>query len=253
MIKCVDFEEKLVLYHEIIAKMSSFEKMNWEDNFRIEFTHDSTAIEGNTLTLIETKMILEDGITPKEIKLKELDEIRGHADAWDFVKEKVAENCILSESILKDIHERILPVRGIGGIYRTVAVYIKGARHTPPSPYKVREAMKDFFYELNHRTFNNTLEKAAWIHAEFVKIHPFQDGNGRTARLLMNYQLMLDGLFPTSVKKADRERYFSVLEEYAVAGNIVPFVQLLQENMEKELNLFLSMYSYHLQIKSLSR
>lgn len=239
-----NLQNKTEMFQLIFPRLSDAEKKDWEDNFRVEFTHDSTSIEGNTLTLIETKMILEDKIVPAETSLKELDEVRGHADAWDFVRESVSKGIPLTENIIRDIHERVLPVKGVGGFYRKIPVYIRGAQHVPPNPIHVWDYMKNFDYQIQHRAFPDDIEKAAWIHAELVKIHPFQDGNGRTARLTMNYHLMNHGYPPTSIKKKNREEYFKTLEEYALHENIQPFKQLLIENMNREMDSFLTMHSY---------
>ena len=246
-----DLERKIQLFQSVFPKLSEFEKTDWEENFLVEFTHDSTSIEGNTLTLIETKMILADAIVPAETTLRELDEVRGHADAWQFVKDCVKGNVPLSENIIKDIHERVLPARGAGGIYRSVPVYIRGAQHVPPNPRKVWDAMKNFAYRMDHDTFANSIEKAAWIHAEFVKIHPFQDGNGRTARLIMNYHLLANDFPPTSIKLKNKEEYFSALEEYAMQDSLTSFSSLLHKNMEREMDAFLSMYAQHIDVEQL--
>jgi Uncharacterized conserved protein len=243
-----DFTNKIALFNIVFAKLSAFEKNDWEENFLVEFTHDSTAIEGNTLTLIETKMILTDRMVPAETSLRELDEVRDHADAWKFVKESVRQGARLSENLIKDIHERVVPTKGIGGIYRSIPVYIRGAQHIPPHPHKVWDGMKNFIYRMEHDEFTDAIEKAAWIHAEFVKIHPFQDGNGRTARLMMNHHLMQNGFPPTSIKRKNRQEYFTALEDYALHDTIAPFAALLRANMERELDEFLSMYSVHIDL-----
>lgn len=234
--------QKLEQYKHILEQLDDFTRKNWEDNFTIEFTHDTTAIEGNTLTLIDTKMILEDGIVPKETTLFELDQIRGHADAWQYVKENVKNNIPLSENLIKDIHERVVPIRGVGGIYRTVPVYIRGAQHVPPNYKKVRELMKYFIQDMNIKSFSSVAELAAWTHAEFVKIHPFQDGNGRTARLMLNYQLMLNNYPPINIKKDNVHEYFNALEMFAIRDDINPFKDLVQDNIEKSLDKFINMY-----------
>lgn len=243
-----DFIKKVDLFNVVFPKLSTFEKNDWEENFMVEFTHDSTSIEGNTLTLIETKMILTDHLVPAETSLRELDEVRDHASAWTFVKENARKGVALTENLIRDIHERVVPAEGIGGIYRRIPVYIRGAQHVPPHPHKVLDAMKNFIYRMEHDQFPNQTEKAAWIHAEFVKIHPFQDGNGRTARLIMNYFLLTHGMPPTSIKRKNRQEYFVSLEEYAVHDVIDPFVLLLRTNMEREFDEFLSMYSVHLDL-----
>ena len=243
-----DFTKKVALFNMVFPKLSAFEKNDWEENFLVEFTHDSTSIEGNTLTLIETKMILTDRIVPAETSLKELDEVRDHASAWQFVKENVRKGMPLSENLIKDVHERVVPAAGIGGIYRSIPVYIRGAQHVPPHPHKVWDAMKNFTYRMEHDEFSAPIEKAAWIHAEFVKIHPFQDGNGRTARLIMNYFLLAHGFPPTSIKHKNRQEYFAALEDYALHDLIATFAALLRANMEREIDEFLSMYSVHLDL-----
>lgn len=246
-----DLERKIQLFQSVFPKLSEFEKTDWEENFLVEFTHDSTSIEGNTLTLIETKMILADEVVPAETTLRELDEVRGHADAWQFVKDCVREHIPFSEDVIKDIHEWVLPARGAGGIYRNVPVYIRGAQHVPPNPRKVWDAMKNFAYRMEHDTFASPIEKAAWIHAEFVKIHPFQDGNGRTARLIMNYHLLANDFPPTSIKLKNKEEYFSALEEYAMQDSLTSFSSLLHKNMEREMDAFLFMYAQHIDVAQL--
>lgn len=247
-----DFETQIKLYAIIREKLTPVETANWEEKFNIEYAHNSTAIEGNTCTLIETKMILEDKIAPAEKTLREIDEIRFHYAAFQYVKENVKQEIPLTEEVIKDIYERVLNVPGIGGIYRNIAVYINGAEHVPPNPKRVREYMKFFMDDLRTNKFADPLEKAAWTHAEFVKIHPFQDGNGRTARLLMNYSLMSDGYPPTIIKKGNVREYFQSLETYSLKGDIQPFTTLLRRNLAKELDQFLHMYQHHIDIKELT-
>lgn len=235
-------KQKLEQYNHILHKLDYFTRKNWEDNFTIEFTYNTTAMEGHTLTLIDTKMILEDGIVPKETTLFELDQIRGHADAWQYVKENVRNNIPLSENLIKDIHERVVPARGARGIYRTFPVCIRGARHVPPNYKKGSELMKCFIQDMNIKSFSSVAELAAWTHAEFVKIHSFQDGNGRTARLMLNYQLMLNNYPPINIKKDSVHEYFNALEIYVVRDDIIPFRDLVQDNVEKTLDRFINMY-----------
>ena len=111
--------------------------------------------------------------------------------------------------------------------------------------------MKNFAYRMEHDTFASPIEKAAWIHAEFVKIHPFQDGNWRTARLMMNYHLLANNFPPTSIKLKNKEEYFSALEEYAMQDSLTSFSSLLHKNMEREMDAFLSMYGQHIDVAQL--
>ena len=235
-------KQKLELYKRILESFDGFSRKNWEDTFTIEFTHDSTAIEGNTLTLIDTKMILEDGVVPKETTLLELDQIRGHAEAWQYVKENVKNNIPLSENVIKDIHKRVLLTRDVGDAYRLVPVYIRGAQYVPPNFKKIGELMKCYIQDMHKNVFSSVPELAAWTHAEFVKIHPFRCGNGQIARLLLNYQLMLNDYPPINIKKDNVREYFDTLETYALKNDIGPFTKLVQENITKSLDKFINMY-----------
>lgn len=236
-------DEKLSVYRKIRSQMTDLQRQNFDDTFTIDFTHHTTAIEGNTLTLIETKMILDDKIVPKETTLFELDQVRGHAEAWSYVKSNVLSGIEITENVIKDIHERVVPARGIGGLYRNVPVFIKGAQHVPPNYKKVRELMKLFAMDISIKEFSNPVERAAWIHAEFVKIHPFQDGNGRTARLLLNYSLLLDDYPPINIKKDNVEEYFASLEEYSLYGNLEKFENLVMGNVHKSLDMYIEMFA----------
>ena len=218
--------------------LSSFEK-----SFEIEYAHNSTAIEGNTLTLIQTKAILEDGLSVGGKSLREIYEVANHAKAFAYVQKCVAEEKPLTEAIVKDIHAILMENILTGGVYRNVEVRITGAKHKPPAPAEMYRQVKDFYADLPCRTELNAIELAAWTHAEFVKIHPFVDGNGRTSRMLMNYQLMKAGFLPVSIAKEDRLSYFETLEEYAVTRNINPFAEMIAALEEKRLDEYLGIVS----------
>ena len=213
---------------------------SFDKSFDIEYAHNSTAIEGNTLTLIQTKAILEDGLSIGGKTLREIYEVANHAKAFAFVKKCVAEGKSLDESIAKDIHALLMENILVGGVYRNVAVRISGAGFRPPLPNEMFRQVKDFFADLPYRTDLNPIELAAWTHAEFVKIHPFVDGNGRTSRMLMNYQLMFFGFLPVSIDKETRLVYFEALEAYAVGGNLKPFAEMIAALEEIRLDEYLS-------------
>jgi Fic family protein len=217
------------------AAFKSFEK-----SFDIEYTHNSTAIEGNTLTLIQTKAILEDHLSVGGKSLREIYEVVNHNKAFDYVKKCIAENKPLSESVVKDIHFMLMENIIIGGIYRNVGVRITGAKHKPPAPSEMYIQIKDFYEKLQDKQEINTIEPAAWTHAEFVKIHPYEDGNGRTSRLIMNYQLMINGFLPISIAKEDRLAYFETLEAYAVDGDLQPFAEMIANLESTQLDDYLS-------------
>ncbi|MCM1544309.1 MAG: Fic family protein [Ruminococcus sp.] len=212
---------------------------NYASAFEVEYTHNSTAIEGNTLTLMETKLLLEDKLSVGGKKLREIYEVVNHKKAFGYVKQCIAEQKTLDENIVKDIHSMLMDNIMVGGIYRNVDVYISGARHTPPTPNEMYRQIKAFYFDLSGNS-PDAIHLAAWTHAEFVKIHPFVDGNGRTARLIMNYQLMKHGFFAISIAKEDRLAYFEKLEAYALDGNIEPFAQFIGELEENQLDLYIN-------------
>ena len=223
---------------------SNSEKLfdNFDKAFEVDYAHNSTAIEGNTLTLIETKVLLEDEISVGNKSLREIYEVINHNKAFAYVKKCISENKQLDENIVKDIHSILMENILVGGVYRNVEVRITGAKHKPPVPSEMYYQIKEFFSNINSKSDLNPIELAAWTHAEFVKIHPFIDGNGRTSRLIMNYQLLRNEFLPVSINTEDRLEYFNLLEEYAVNGNLVPFVDFIAKLEEQQLDEYLSIF-----------
>ncbi len=213
---------------------------NYAENFSIEYTHNSTAIEGNTLSLMETKLLLDDQLSVGGKQLREIYEVVNHNKAFEYVGSCIAKGTPLDEKIVKDIHAILMENIMQGGIYRDVDVYISGAQHTPPSPNEMYRQIKGFYMDLSEKSGIEPIKLAAWTHAEFVRIHPFVDGNGRTARLIMNYQLMLGGYLPVSIAKGDRLKYFDCLEQYALQGNLGPFEELIAELEETRLDAYIN-------------
>lgn len=214
----------------------------FEKAFEVSYTHNSTAIEGNTLTLIETKLVLEDGIAVGGKELREIYEQVNHQRAYRYVKQCIEEGKPLTEMIVKNIHQFLMENIIPGGIYRDVNVYISGAQHTPPEPLEMYHQIKNFYLDLAWKTDAlNPIELAAWTHAEFVRIHPFRDGNGRTSRLLMNYQLMANGFPAIDIAKESRLEYFNALEAYAVRDDLAPFAEMIADLAEQRLDQYLQM------------
>ncbi len=211
----------------------------FDRSFEIEYTHNSTAIEGNTLSLIQTKAILEDGISVGGKTLREIYEVVNHQKAFRFIKCCIADGKPLDERIIKDIHALLMENILTGGVYRTVEVRISGAKHKPPAPDEMFQQIKNFYAELPYMVESNAVKLAAWTHAEFVKIHPYVDGNGRTSRMIMNYQLMANGFLPVSIAKENRLEYFEVLEAYAVNGELQPFIEMIASLEEQRLDEYL--------------
>ncbi|NMA23988.1 MAG: Fic family protein, partial [Spirochaetales bacterium] len=194
------------LFKRIDAKMAELEKRRsltqgelerLGEEFLLEFTYNSNAIEGSSLTLQETAMVLE-GITIDKKPLKEHLEAVGHKDAFEYVKELVSENVNLSEKIIKDIHSLVLMDRPQDkGVYRRIPVKIVGAKTEPPQPYIIGIKIEELM--LNYNNVDNKLhdiERIARFHLDFEGIHPFIDGNGRTGRLVLNLELMKNSYPP---------------------------------------------------------
>lgn len=228
--------EQLSLLCEQLPKevLQSFDR-----SFEVEYTHNSTAIEGNTLSLIQTKAILEDGISVGGKTLREIYEVVNHNKAFGFVKKCVTEGKALDETIIKEIHALLMENILTGGVYRNVEVRISGAKHKPPVPSEMYHQIKNFYADMPYKVKENAIEFAAWTHAEFVKIHPFVDGNGRTSRMIMNYQLLASGFLPVSIAKENRLEYFEALEAYAVEGDLNPFANMIAELEEQRLDEYL--------------
>ncbi len=199
-----------------------------EESINLEWTFNSNGIEGNTLTLRETQIVLE-GITVGGKSIKEHLEAINHEKAIIYLNELVKENNPITEWNIKNIHQLVLKEIDDenAGRYRRENVTIKGAAHTPPDYLKVPELMEKLI--LNYENWNgfHPIIQAALLHGELLKIHPFVDGNGRTSRLLMNLDLMNHGFNPVIIKKEDRLEYYETLDKAHTTGNYNDFVKLI--------------------------
>ena len=208
------------------------------EDFMVEYTHNSTAIEGNTLTLRETDMVLR-GLTIDQKPLKDHLEVVGHKDAFWYICDLVKSKAELTESVIKQIHTLVLGDKPQDrGVYRRVPVRIMGALTTPVQPYliepKIYELLQNF-----QKDEGNIVERLAKFHIEFERIHPFIDGNGRTGRLLVNLELMKAGYPPIDIKFADRMRYYSAFDGYHVSGKPTEMAQLFAEYLNVRLDEYL--------------
>lgn len=198
------------------------------DDFDLRFTHESTKIEGNTLSIAEVKTLLVDKISIGGKDLRELYEVTNNQKAYKLIKSRLEEGAELDEELIKDIHQVVMENIIEGGLYRSYNVRITGASFTPPDWTEVRTAMKWFMADFEAKKSDlNSIELASYVHAEFVRIHPFQDGNGRTARLLLNFMLMKAGYQPVIIEAKDRPIYYESLNDYAVTGNLESFYSLV--------------------------
>lgn len=214
------------------------EAMRLNEEFAVEYTYNSNAIEGNTLTLRETDLVLR-GLTVGQKPLKDHMEAVGHKEAFDFVLELVKNNVPLSESIIKQIHFLVLAdKKDDRGVYRRVPVRIMGANHEPTKPYLIESETEQLLkrFEQNQE---HIITKLARFHIEFEGIHPFIDGNGRTGRLLVNLELMKAGFPPIDIKFTDRVAYYNAFDEYYVNHNISKMESLFADYVNAKLDLYL--------------
>ena len=211
------------------------------DEFMVEFTYNSNAIEGNTLTLKETAMALE-GMTIDQKPLKDHLEAVGHRDAFLYVQDVAKKDMPLSESVIKNIHSLVLMNRPDDkGVYRRIPVRIMGAYTEPVQPYLVEPKMAELVNTDNERKgIIHDIERIARFHLEFEGIHPFIDGNGRTGRLLMNLELIRCGYPPINVKFADRKRYYDAFDAYYRDGNARQMIEMIAQYVNARLGEYLA-------------
>lgn len=208
--------------------------------FELEYTYESNRIEGNTLTLQETVLVVEKGLTIGGKPLADHLEAINHTHALEYVKEIATGREPFTEAVLLNIHRLILQSidNAHAGRYRSVPVLISGAAHVPPQPYLLTKQMEDYFlWEAENRTALHPVLRAAELHERLVTIHPFIDGNGRTARLVMNLILLQHG-YPIAILKGDAESrlaYYAALEAAQVEGDKTPFLELIADNVKSTL------------------
>lgn len=210
------------------------------EEFIVEYTYNSNAIEGNTLTLRETDMVLR-GLTIDKKPLKDHMEAVGHKEAFDFVRDLVKDNVPISESIIKQIHYLVLADKKEDrGVYRRVPVRIMGAKHEPVQPYLIQPQMEQLL-EKYRNSIEHIIPKLARFHIEFEGIHPFIDGNGRTGRLLVNLELMKAGYPPIDIKFTDRIAYYNAFDEYHGKHNLGAMEKLFAGYLKEQLDGYLRM------------
>lgn len=210
------------------------------EEFIVEYTYNSNAIEGNTLTLRETDMVLR-GLTIDQKPLKYHMEAVGHKEAFEFVSELVKGNKEISESLIKQIHFLVLADKKEDrGVYRRVPVRIMGAKHEPVQPYMIEPSMEKLLSWYKNCK-DNIVTKLAKFHIEFEAVHPFIDGNGRCGRLLVNLELMKAGYPPIDIKFTDRVAYYKAFDAYHEKKNLAPmetlFARYLIDRLDGYLNI----------------
>jgi len=211
------------------------------EDIRLRHTYHSDAIEGNTLTLQETKLVLEEGVTIGGKPLKDHIEARNDAEAFDLMMELANSKKKISQEIIQQIHEFVM--KGIlnnPGQYRTENVRIAGAKIKHPSYLKIVKLMDEYIQNIEKLKLQ-TIKKASFIHHEFVRIHPFIDGNGRAARLLTNFYLIKNGYPPIIIQKEDRKKYYKTLNK-ADQGDLSDFATYIARSVNESLQYYLSSF-----------
>ena len=224
---------------EIIVRLS--------EEIRIRHTYNSNAIEGNTLTLSETKMILEEGITIGGKELKEHLEVTGNSDAYLLVEEMASKEKKIDHLVIQQLHQLVTRGQQLdSGQYRTLNVRISGADKRPSDFLKILPLLDEYLAKINNSK-THPLLLAPFVHHRFVQIHPFSDGNGRVARLLLNLFLMTSGYLPVVLKKEDRLKYYAFLSK-ADKGDLGPLADFILHEEDNSLSLYLSVFGGELEL-----
>ena len=235
-------EEKLAILNSYRPLPKSL-VLKLKEQFQVEMIYNSNAIEGNSLTLKETYLVINEGITIKNKPLKDHLEVKSHIEALDFLYglvEKDKRNTI-SENLIRQLNQLVMQDidKEWAGRYRNSGVIIGGADHKPPEaidvPGKMRELIK--WIKVNKKKLH-LIELASFIHHKLVAIHPFFDGNGRTSRLIMNIIIMQAGYPIAVILKNDRKKYYRVLDQ-ADKGDYIPFVRFIAQSVERTLDIYL--------------
>ncbi len=213
-----------------------------KEDISVEWTYNSNSIEGNTLSLRETKMVLQDGITVKGKSLREHFEVYNHQKAIEYLQTLVTENYTLTGKDILSLHGFVM--RSIedefAGRLRNGGVRIIGANFTPPNAAKISDMFDELINFINSNPLKlNDILLATLFHHRFVWIHPFFDGNGRTVRLAMNLLLMRKGFPPAVILKNDRDKYYDALNQ-ANRGGYKKLCLLMIQALERTLNIYLN-------------
>lgn len=243
-----EFESTFSRLYEKLAKLNSKRPLpsialqNIKEALTVEWTYNSNKIEGNTLTLRETQMVLQEGVTIKGISLREHFEAKNHEIAIDKLFAMVQENYHLRATDIILLHSLVMRTieEDFAGRYRNGSVRIAGANFIPPNAMKVSDLVDELVQFVNENSLQlNTIELATLFHHQFVWIHPFFDGNGRTVRLAMNLILMQKGFPPAIILSNDRKKYYDALNQ-ANHGKYHKLMLLMCQAVERSLNIYLN-------------
>lgn len=241
--------EILTRLDDKLARLNSFRPLppplvrKLQEQFELEMTYNSNAIEGNSLTLKETFLVVNEGLTIKGKPLRDHLEAKGHTEALEFLYDLTAKDDqdYLSEKVIREINGIVMRDidREWAGKYRNRNVIIGGAAYTPPEAFEVPQLVQELISWTNSAGRNlHPVELAAVFHHRLVHIHPFFDGNGRTTRLAMNVTLLRAGYPLVVILKNDRRRYYRLLAE-ADHGNLAPFARFIAQAVQRTLDIYL--------------
>ena len=232
-------ENKAILQNLLKNKDNQKTLDKW---LKTELAYTSNAIEGNTLTRQETELAIEENLTSGSKPINDYLEAINHAKAFEFILRASKQHVKIDESFVLQIHKIILS--GIddsnAGFYRSVRVRISGSQTVLPNPIKVPDLMKEFGQWLIQKD-NDILVKAIEAHYRLLTIHPFTDGNGRTARLLLNAILLQNGYAPIIIRTIDRKRYLTALETYQVRENNEPYYNFMLSSLNRSLKMMIAL------------
>lgn len=219
-------------YQKSKRSMDRHQYENYYEHFITQFTYDTNAIEGSTITLQETALILFDHIVPRGKSLQEINEVQNHKDSFDFMIRYKGD---LSKRLVLKLHRLLMHniLWKYAGVFRDVQVYVRGARFTPPKPEDVEKEFKRLmlWYRSNKKKYHPVVV-AAYFHHAFESVHPFRDGNGRVGRLVLNFILRKNGLPMVNIKRIDRDKYYKSLQE-GNKGNLKLLTDLIIKYLEK--------------------
>lgn len=240
-------EDKLQLLTDKKGRLDSYRPLSPElikdldEFFSVELTYTSNAIEGNTLTRQETSLVIEKGITVQGKSLREHLEATNHVEALEYIKGLVSKTRQdLNQEIIKEINRIILnKIQQVSrGVYRTQHAHIKGSTTVLPNPIKIPQLMGEFIVWLQGYNPDHIVKIAADAHYKLVSVHPFEDGNGRTSRLLMNLILMQNGYPPAIIRKEDRLAYVNSLEKAQTGGTLDDFYGIIYEALDRSFDIY---------------
>lgn len=195
------------------------------NDFLVDFVSNSLSLDTTLVTKEDVQNIIDgntDGINERIVLL-----VNNYLDGFLFGVTLATKNETFTENDLKDIHEKVVNGFSNGGLYRNVDISIRGSNHTPPSFIKVYDRMRKYFDEINQES-DNIYYKIAFSHLQLMKVHPFLDGNGRLARIVLNCMLLHYGLKPIIIRYEEKDHYFEMLEEFKVNKNIEPFIDFIK-------------------------